>query len=115
MVECARGFIVKQGGIDITLDRGRNISELEPVASVGDPPTEVAGGDSCGEGPPERESKIGEYPKRGEGRPENFLLHDSSLGVHDSVATSESRNFHPRYTQDASRIREQGGLRCRDS
>ena len=49
--------------------------ELEPVASIGNPPTHIDDRNSGRQTPPEGKNEIGDQSENREGDPENFALH----------------------------------------
>jgi hypothetical protein len=60
----------------VTARRGTG---LKPIGAVCDPPCSHAGGNSCDERPPERQSEVRDEAKAGECQPEYFALHGDSL------------------------------------
>jgi len=54
---------------------------LEPLAAVGDPPTGHANRDRGEEGPPKRQSHVGDEPNDRESHPKDFALHGIILAV----------------------------------
>lgn len=49
--------------------------ELEPLASIGHPPTHAANGNSCPERPPDRQNEISRQTEKRESDPEDFAFH----------------------------------------
>jgi anti-sigma B factor antagonist len=70
----------KHGLNPCTRDGGGNSKLVgEPVAAVGDPPTEGEDGEGGEYGPEEGEGEVGDEAQGGEEEPEDFALHGESL------------------------------------
>jgi len=62
----------------------------EPVAAVGDPPTEGEDGEGGDYGPDEGESEVGDEAEGGKEEPEDFALHE---GEFSAVGESEEQSW----------------------
>src|SRR5208337_2624093 len=59
----------------------KELDWLEPLAAVGDPPTDYADGNRSEESPPKGQHQVGDEARRHEGHPKDFALHGVILAA----------------------------------